>query len=151
MEGINLLDIAVKTGVATTGMSIGDVFKECVKHNVPGIPFCDETGHVLGRISMRHAFKSTCIPQNVVDAAHLLGDDLHNISISDSLLETVLSLPVDDFVLEDMAIISAASPILKALAIMERYNTGYIFLIDKGVYGGIVTRMGIAQLMLIYR
>lgn len=31
---------------------------------------------------------------------------------------------------------------------MEQYNSGYIFLIDDGVYRGIVTRMGIAALML---
>lgn len=145
-----LMDIAVKTGVAKAGMTIGQVFEECVRHNVPGMPFCDDEGHVLGRISMRHTFKKTCIPQYVVDAAHLLGDDLQNVSINAPLSERVLSLPVEDFVLEDMAIITAASPIMKALAIMEKYNTGYIFLIDNGIYEGIVTRMGIAELMLKY-
>jgi hypothetical protein len=34
------------------------------------------------------------------------------------------------------------------MAIMEKYNTGYVFLIDAGIYEGIVTRMGIAKLML---
>jgi len=145
------MDIAVKTGVAKSGMDIGEFFEKCVRYNVPGIPFCDDEGRVLGRISIRHTFKSTCIPQYVVDAAHLLGDDLQNVAINADISEKVLSLPVDDFVLEDMAIITAASPIMKALAIMERYNTGYIFLIDNGVYEGIVTRMGVAELLLKYR
>ena len=146
-----LLDIAIKTGVAKSGMTIGQVFEECVRHNVPGLPFCNDEGSVLGRVSIRHTFKSTCIPQFVVDAAHLLGDDLQHVSINTSLSEEVLNLPVDDFVLEDMATITAASPLMKALAIMEKFNTGYIFLIDKGVYEGIVTRMGVAELMLKYR
>ncbi|MDH3976563.1 MAG: CBS domain-containing protein [Deltaproteobacteria bacterium] len=146
-----LLDIVIKTGMARSGMTVGDVFDECVRKNIPGIPYCDDEDRVLGRVSIRHTLKSTCIPQYVVDAAHLLGDDLQNVSISHSLSEKVLSLPVDDFVLEDMAIITAASPVVKALAIMEKYNTGYIFLIDNGIYEGIVTRMGIAQLMLKYR
>lgn len=146
-----LMDIAVKTGVARSGMTIGEFFEECVRHNVPGLPFCDKEGRVLGRVSIRHTFKTTCIPQYVVDAAHLLGDDLQNVAINAPLSERVLGLLVDDFVLEDMAIITSASPIMKALAVMERYNTGYIFLIDKGVYEGIVTRMGVAELLLKYR
>lgn len=143
-----LLDIAVNTGTAKAGMNIGQVFKECVNHNVPGIPYCDEEGRVVGRVSIRHTLKVSCIPKYVVKAAHLLGDELENISIPRELADKVLNMPVESFVLENIATITSSSPILKALAIMEKFNTGYIFLIDDGKYRGIVTRMGIAKLML---
>lgn len=146
-----LMSIAINTGVARPGMTVGEVFEECVRKNVPGIPFCDNEDRFLGRVSIRHTLKSTCIPQYIVDAASFLGDHLNNVSIADSLSKKILSLPVDNFVLEDMATISPVAPVVKALAVMEKYNTGYIFLIDKGVYKGIVTRMGIARLMLRYR
>ena len=38
--------------------------------------------------------------------------------------------------------------LVKALAIMEAYNTQYIFLIEEGKYMGIVTRMVIARRLL---
>ena len=145
---VSLLDIAVNTGVAKAGMTIGQVFKECVTHNVPGIPYCDDKGRVVGRISIRHTLKISSTPGYMVGAAHLLGDDIWHLSTSKIEARALLDMPAEKFVLENLATVSSASPIVKALAIMEKYNTGYVFLIDAGVYKGIVTRMGIAKLML---
>lgn len=145
---VSLLDIAVSTGVAKAGMTIGHVFTECVMHNVPGIPYCDENNKVIGRISIRHTLKVSSTPGYMVGAAHLLGDDIWHLSTSKIEARKLLDMPAEKFVLENIAIVTAASPIVKAMAIMEKYNTGYVFLIDEGVYEGIVTRMGIAKLML---
>ena len=145
---VRLLDIAVSTGVAKAGMTIGHVFKECVLHNVPGIPYCDENNKVIGRISIRHTLKVSSTPGYMVGAAHLLGDDIWHLSTSKIEARNLLDMPAEKFILENIATVTAASPIVKALAIMEQFNTGYIFLIDSGVYEGIVTRMGIAELML---
>ena len=147
-NAMRLLDIIVPTGVARAGMTVRAVFEECVKRNVPGIPYCDHDGQVIGRVSIRHTLKQTCIPEYMVKAAHLLGDSLMHVSIPEVLAKEVLEMPVDLFLLENIACVTPESPIVKALAIMEQYNSGYIFLIDKGVYKGIVTRMGIAALML---
>ncbi len=145
---MELLDIVIPTAVAKTGMTIGEVFEECVKQNVPGIPFCDENNKVVGRVSMRHAFKVSATPGYMVKAAHLLGDDIWHLSTSKIEVKKLLDMPVESFVLENIATVSASSPLVKALSIMEKYNSGYVFLIDEGVYEGIVTRMGIASLML---
>ena len=145
---VSLLDIAVSTGVAKAGMNIGQVFSECVLHNVPGIPFCDENDKVIGRISIRHTLKISSTPGYMVGAAHLLGDDIWHLSTSKIQARNLLDMPAEKFILENIATVTAASPIVKALAIMEKFNTGYIFLIDSGVYEGIVTRLGIAKLML---
>ncbi|MDT8318704.1 MAG: CBS domain-containing protein [bacterium] len=145
---ISLLDIAVSTGVAKTGMTIGQVFKECVMHNVPGIPYCDKNNRVVGRISIRHTLKISSTPGYLVGAAHLLGDDIWHLSTSKIDARSLLDMPVEKFVLENIATVTSVSPIVKALAIMEKYNTGYVFLVDAGIYKGIVTRMGVAKLML---
>ncbi len=145
---MRLLDIIVPTGVARAGMSVRAVFEECAKRNVPGIPYVDEDDQVIGRVSIRHTLKQTCIPKYMVKAAHLLGDRLEHVRIPEIQARQVLEMPVEPFVMENIAMVTSESPVVKALAIMEQYNSGYIFLIDDGVYKGIVTRMGIAALML---
>lgn len=145
---MQLLDIVVPTGMAHSGMTVGDVFAECVARNVPGIPFADDEGRIIGRVSIRHTLKMTCIPEYMVKGAHLLGDAIDHLALRDDEIRYLLDLPVDGFVLEDMAHLSAASPIVKALSVMEHYNTGYIFLCDDNAYKGMVTRMGIARLLL---
>lgn len=148
---MRLLDIIIPTAMAHPGMKVGDVFEECATRNVPGLPFRNDKGAIVGRISIRHTLKMTCIPEYMVKGAHLLGDAIDHLQLKDDEIRYVLDLPVDDFVLEDVAHLSAASPIVKALSVMEYYNTGYIFLCDNQQYRGIVTRMGIARLLLEHR
>jgi CBS domain-containing protein len=145
---MRLLDIVVRTGVARAGMTVAEVFDECVANNVPGIPFCNEDDRVVGRVSIRHTLKHICIPEYIVNMAHLLGDDIEHLSASEIQPRRILKMLIDPFVLEDVASVTSASPLIKALAIMERFNSGYIFLIDSDKYQGIVTRMGIAELLL---
>jgi hypothetical protein len=148
LRKMRLLDIIVPTGVARAGMTIGEVFEECVARNVPGLPYCDEDGQVIAQVSIRHTLKNTCIPKYMVKAAHLLGDKLDHVNRLEVLAREILEMPVEPFLLENIATVTLGSPVVKALAIMEQYNSGYIFLIEEGVYQGIVTRLGIAALML---
>jgi CBS domain-containing protein len=147
---MKLVDVLIPTGMAHPGMTVGAAFRECVTHDVPGIPYCDDNGRVTGRISIRHTLKKTCIPDYMIKAAHFLGDRIESATIPASMAKEVLDMPVEPFVLENINTITPDSPAMKALAIMERQGTGYIFLIDQGRYQGIVTRMGIAELMLRY-
>lgn len=143
-----LEEALVRTGVARPGMSVRDVFRDCVTHNVPGIPFCDGQGELVGRVSIRHVLKLTCVPGFMVKGAHLLGDVVEAVRIPDVLARGLLDLAIDEFVLEPVAIVSSAAPVVKALAMMEHFNSAYAFVIDDGEYKGLVTRMGIASLML---
>jgi CBS domain-containing protein len=43
--------------------------------------------------------------------------------------------------------IGSAEPAIKALAIMEKNDTSYLFVVDDGEYQGIVTIQGIAAKM----
>ena len=48
---------------------------------------------------------------------------------------------------EPHAAIPSATQLMKALAIMEHYDTSYLFVIDDGVYRGTITIQGIAAWM----
>ena len=84
----------------------------------------------------------------MVDAAHLLGDAIGHATLSSAHVRALLDLAVEPFILENTACVSPDSPVEKALAIMEQTNTGYVFLLEGDNYMGVVTRMGIARLML---
>lgn len=146
---MHLTDIMIPTGVARSGMTVAKFFRECVGHNVPGIPYCDADKKVIGRVSIRHILEMTCIPEHVVRGAHMLGDTIAGVDIADEKILSVLELPVDDFVLDQVYSVGPTSPIVKALSLMEHYNTGCIFVLEDEAYRGIVTRMGIARLMLL--
>jgi len=119
--------IIVNTRVAHARATVGDVFEECVACNVSGLPYCDAEGRITGRVSLRHTLKKTCVPDYVVSGAHMLGDAIKAVRIPNEFVRELLDRP---------------------LAIMEQLNTDYVFVVDGGKYLGIVTRRGIASLML---
>ena len=145
---MHLADIIIPTGVARSGMKVADVFEECVAHNVPGLPYCDADGRVIGRVSIRHTLKVTCIPEYMVKGAHMLGDAIDSLMIDVEQIRDILELPVDRFVLQKTVCMSPGSPVVKALSSMEHFNSDYVFLVENGRYLGIVTRMGITRLLL---
>lgn len=142
---MKLENLAIPTDVIRPGMTVGDFLEECVKQDVPGIPYVNEQGVIVGRISIRHCFKESCVPHYVINAAHLLGDDIDSVDIPNVAASKLLQSPVEPYVLKKYPVASSSSPVIKGLAIMEQMNTSYIFLIDKGEYRGVVTRMGIAR------
>ena len=80
--------------------------------------------------------------------AGAVGDQTDRLDMSERKVLKSLALPIDDFVLENIPVVSPHSSLVKALAIMEAYNTHYIFLVENGQYAGVVTRMVIANRML---
>ena len=145
---MKLRNLAVRTRMIRAGMTLRDVFEECIGRSVPGLPFADASGTIVGRISIRDVFKRTCIPDYMVKAAHVLGDHIDFVNIPESYAAQVLAMPAESYVLQNIAHVTSESPVVKALAIMEKFGTGYIFLIDEGQYQGVVTRMSIARRML---
>ncbi len=143
-----LRDILIPTKVARRGTLVAEVFEECVCKNVSGIPFVDDRDRVIGRVSIRNTLKFTCVPEYMVKAAHLLGDNLSAVDIPSVDIMGLLNSPVDPFVMEEFAMVGPESPIIKTISIMERFNSGYIFVVDHNHYLGIATRMGVARLMM---
>lgn len=140
--------LAVETGFMRKGMTLRDFFKEVERCNVPGLPFVDERGQIVGRVSVRDVYKHIAISDNVVRLADAMGDHTDRLDLSDRKILEAFAMPVENYVLENIPTVSPNSSIAKALAIMEAYNTHYIFLIENGKYEGVVTRMVIARRML---
>jgi hypothetical protein len=126
-------------------MSIGEVMLECVEKRVPGIPYVGEDGQINGRFSVRHMFRVCCIPDDIIQGAHLLGDDIEYIDFPQIKADELMGWPVDKFIFPDAIRMSPNFQAIKALAIMEQFNTQYLFVTEGEEYQGVVTRMSIAE------
>ena len=140
--------LAVMTRVMRKGMTLRKFFQEAVRANVPGLPYVDEQGRIIGRMSIRHVCKLIAVPPSILRLADAMGDQTDKLDLSERRILEALASPVEDYLLENIPSVTPSSAIVKALAIMEAYNTNYIFLIEDGTYVGVVTRMIIAERML---
>ena len=145
---MKLEHLAVMTGYMRKGMTLRDFFEEAVRCNVPGLPFVDEHDQIVGRISIRVVYKYIAVPDYLLTVADAMGDQTDRLDLPQIEVMHAMTLPVDTCLLENIPTVSPRSSIVKALALMEVHNTSYIFLIENGVYNGVVTRMVIAKRML---
>ena len=136
------------TEVMRKGVPLRHFFEEAVRSNVPGLPFVDENDRIVGRISVRDVFKKIAVPSSYLRLVDAIGDQTDRLDMSEKRILDSLARPVEDYLLENIPSVSPASSLIKALAIMEAYNTHYIFLIEHGEYMGVVTRMVIANRLL---
>lgn len=145
---MKLEQILIHTSVATPGMLMRDVFTECVRAQVPAIPFRNEQGVMTGRIGLRDTMKRSCLPEYMIEMAHVLGDQLSCTDNAEQKAHEVLCHTVDDYVQPDLRSLTSSSTVIKTLAIMVKYDTTYVFVVDDGVYKGVVTTLAIAQRMI---
>ncbi len=145
---MKLEHMSIPTVQMRKGMTLLDFFEECASRNVPGLPYVDDRGEMIGRISMRHVYKHMAIPDHVLRVARMLGDQTDRLDLPEMKVLETLEKPVETYLLESIPSVSPRSSIVKALAIMELCNTSYVFLVDDDGYKGVVTRMLIAKRML---
>ena len=69
---MKLEQILTPTKTATQGMSVRDFIAECTRANTPGLPFCTRSGRISGRVTMKHIFKTSCLPDYIVESARIL-------------------------------------------------------------------------------
>jgi CBS domain-containing protein len=142
--------LATMTGFMRHGMTLRDFFQETVRCNVPGLPFVNEHDQIVGRISIRDVYKSIAVPDNLLRIADAMGDgeQMSKLDLPEMEVLQTMASPVENYLLEKIPTVSPRSSVVKALALMEVHNSSYIFLIEDGVYEGVVTRMIIAERML---
>ena len=146
---MKLARLAKMTGFMRHGMTLRDFFEESVRCNVPGLPYVDDQDQIVGRISIRDVYKHIAVPDSLLRVADAMGDaETSSLDIPEMKAMEIMSSPVENYLLEKIPSVSPRSTIVKALALMEVYNSSYIFLIDDGKYQGVVTRMVIAERML---
>jgi len=140
-------DLLIVTRVARSGMLVRDVFRECLSARVQSLPYRDEAGRIAGRVTLKHIANRSVVPEYVAQLALVVGDRLSTFEDMERRLPDVFGHPVEDYVQEPHASIPSATQLMKALAIMEHYDTSYLFVIDDGVYRGTITIQGIAAWM----
>jgi hypothetical protein len=141
-------DITIPTTIATEGMLVKDVFRECVHAQVPAIPYRDRNGELEGRISIRDTLKRSCLPEYMVELAYVLSDKLTCIEDAEAKAREVLCQVVDPYVIPKFYSIKPDSTLLRAIAIMEKNNCSYLFVANEGEYLGVVTRMAVVRWMI---
>jgi CBS-domain-containing membrane protein len=146
---MSLIQFAVPTAVAVPGMTVRELFTECIKADVAGLPFRAANGKFTGKASIRHVLREVCIPQAMIEHARLLGDDIEALRFPRIRKQWLLDQTIDDFILSDAATITPASPLAKALAIMENHDTTYLFVIDADdKYHGTLSIVSLARRLL---
>jgi len=146
--GMKLQNIAVPTKIMHRGMTIFDFFEEALSRRVPGLPYANEKGQIVGRISVRNIYKKLAVPDNVLIIADMLGDLSDKLDPPEIKIAELMASPVEGYLLDEIPTVSSVSSAVKAFALMEVHNSSYIFLIDDGEYKGVVTRMDLARRML---
>lgn len=145
---MKLQNIAVPTKIMRHGMTVFDFFEEALSRKVPGLPYANEEGRIVGRISVRNIYKKLAVPDNVLIIADMLGDLSDSLDPPEIKVAELMDSPVEAYLLEGIPSVSSGSSAVKAFALMEVHNSSYIFLIDDEEYKGVVTRMDLARRML---
>ncbi|MEA3410000.1 MAG: CBS domain-containing protein [Pseudomonadota bacterium] len=144
---MQLKDVVIHTNVIAAGMTVKDIFDECIRVQVQALPFCDSAGAIKGRVTLKNIMKVSCLPEYMVELAPVLGAQLSCVQDAEAKVQEVLNNPVEPYIQSPHVSISSESPTIKALAIMEKNDTSYVFIVDDGTYRGIVTIQGIARTM----
>ena len=145
---MKLENISISTNIMHHGSTVYDFFEEAMRCHVPGLPYADKEGRIVGRMSVRNVYKSLAVPDYLLRVAGMIGDHADNLEPPELKIAEFMAAPIEDFLLEEMPTVSSQSTAVKALAIMELYNSSYVFLFDEGQYKGVVTRMNLARRML---
>lgn len=146
---MKLLDCTIKTGFITEEMTVKQAFTECVKYNTPGLPYIDENKKIIGRFSIRNTFYATSIPADLIKHAHLLGNDIEHLEIPEQDACEYINKPANLFLVNQILHLHPDSQIVKALALMEQFDTSYLFVVDDNdQYLGVVTHLSITRLLL---
>ena len=144
---MSLEPILIPTKIARPGMIVGEVFAECIRANIPGIPFCDAQGNITGRVTLKNILKKSCLPEYMVELARILGDQLSCMEDMEGKAKQLMHNSIDPYVLEPHVSLSSYSAPVKALALMEKNDTSYIFVVDEGRYKGTITIQGLARMI----
>jgi CBS-domain-containing membrane protein len=140
-------DCIIETGVVTSGMLVREVFAECGRLHVHALPFAEPGGRITGRVTLKNVMKFSCLPEHMVELAPLLGSFLSCVDNAEEKVHQVLCSPVDPYVRPAGLFIPPDAPAIKALAMMEKHDTSYLFVIEGERYLGIITIQGIAARM----
>jgi len=144
---MDMQNILIPTIIMRPGMYVRDLFKECGKLHIHALPYYDKNDRLSGTLTLKNVMKFSCLPEHMVELANLLGNQMSCVDNAEEKAREIICNPVEPYVHELNETISSKEPLIKALALMARNKTSYIFVVDDGDYKGQVTIQGIAKVM----
>jgi predicted transcriptional regulator len=144
---MDIQSVLISSIIIRPGMHVRDVFTECGKLHVHALPYYNEKDILSGKLTLKNIMQISCLPDYMVELANLLGAQMSCVENAEEKAREIICNPVEPYVRELGETISSREPLIKALAMMERNDTSYIFVVDDGDYKGLVTIQGIAQAM----
>ena len=146
---MKLENIIIAAKPAHAGMCVGEMFDRCLKYQVPSLPYVDDEGHITGSLTIKNCLKRSCLPEHMVEMAFVLSPKLSCLKNAEEKAKQVLTQPVDHYLMKAPKAISIDSPVMKALAMMEKTGTSHLFVVDENkVYMGVVSIQSIASRMI---
>ncbi len=139
--------VLIPTIVIRPGMYVRDLFTECGKLHVHALPYCNEKGIISGTVTLKNVMRFSCLPEHMVELANLLGNQMSCVENAEEKAREIICNPVEPYVRKLGKTIPSTEPLIKALALMEKNKSSYIFIVDDGEYKGQITIQGIAQVM----
>ncbi|WP_164880781.1 CBS domain-containing protein [Aestuariirhabdus litorea] len=146
---MNLGDSAQMTSILHRGDTLEKLLRDCSDYRVSTLPVMDAEGQISGAVSLYDLLAKMMLPDYLVKAAHVLGDEavaLHDIEPD---MAHWCRLPIDEHITQKYYVVTPESSLTKGLALMADKDSTCLFVVDKsGQYRGIVTRITIAQRLL---
>lgn len=139
--------VMIRTEIAHPGMMVREMFQVCGRAGVQALPFAENGGRITGRVTLKNILRLSCLPQYVVDMAPMLNSAMSCVENAEDKAREILCTPVEPYVQGVHQSIVSDAPLIKALALMEAHDTSYIFVVDDGLYRGIITIQRIAASM----
>lgn len=144
---ITIEQILTRTAIIEPGMLVRDLFHECHRAQVQALPYIDRTGQLTGRVTLKNVLRMSCLPDHMVSMANMLNLQMSCVDNAETKAKEILGNPVEPYVQSLHKTLDSSAPLIKALATMEQHDTSYIFVVDEGVYKGMITIQGIAAKM----
>ncbi len=153
MTSMNISDIIVSTSCIKEGDSVKHFFELCIKEHAPALPFRDKADNIKGFVTLKHVMSRDCLPNYLVELAGILNNDMQCVTQASKKITGLFQKRVDEYLEEDIRFITSDAILIRVVALMEKYNTDFLFVADgeqhcSGDYKGIVTRYGVAKKML---
>jgi len=145
---MKLKGILTSTAFAREGMKVRDVFSICVEAGVPALPYLNSKGERRGFVSLSSVMHHGCLPNYMVELAMVLGNHLSCVKDARGKVRELMNNPIDPYIEKPLRSITSDTPVIKAMAILEKYHSSFLFVFDGEEYRGVVTAQGIAQRML---
>ncbi|MEN8214202.1 MAG: CBS domain-containing protein [Pseudomonadota bacterium] len=145
---MKLTGILIPTTFAREGMKVRDVFTICLEAGVPALPYINSKGKRRGYISLAGIMHHGCLPNYMVELANVLGNHLSCFDDARTKIRDLMEHPIEHYIEKPLRSITSETPVVKAVAILEKYDSNYLFVYDGDNYRGVVTAEGIAQRML---